>query len=166
MSFLIGLLVLVSERKLWLRLIYYVLNSLVIFCVALGTNGVGTAASTKMALTSIISEAHAENNSSSEFSLLVALLNSKEERTKAIINLLNDVRNTSALNEKIQKRIDSYLITLHQQRGQIALAKANLQSTESELQVTVDDNSHINMLKDIDNEIKSIDTKALCLYFR
>ena len=101
LSFLIGLLVLVSERKLWLRLIYYVLNSLVIFCVALGTNGVGTAASTKMALTSIISEAHAENNSSSEFSLLVALLNSKEERTKAIINLLNDVRNTSALNEKI-----------------------------------------------------------------
>jgi hypothetical protein len=36
LSFLIGLLVFIPAGKLWHKLIYYVLNSLIIYCMALG----------------------------------------------------------------------------------------------------------------------------------
>lgn len=42
LSFVFGLLVLVSSKALLQRFVYYVLNSLVIFCVAVGANGIGT----------------------------------------------------------------------------------------------------------------------------
>jgi hypothetical protein len=42
LSFLFGLLVLVSAKSLLQKSVFYVLNSLVIFCVALGANGLGT----------------------------------------------------------------------------------------------------------------------------
>jgi hypothetical protein len=41
LSFIFGLLVLVVDRQLWVKLIYYVINSLIIFCVAFGASGVG-----------------------------------------------------------------------------------------------------------------------------
>ena len=43
LSFLFGLLVFVSGITLFLRIIYYVINSLIIFCVAIGSNTVGLA---------------------------------------------------------------------------------------------------------------------------
>jgi len=42
LSFIFGLLVLIAENRWWIKAIYYVLNSLVIFCVAVGANAVGT----------------------------------------------------------------------------------------------------------------------------
>jgi hypothetical protein len=45
-SFLFGTLVLSHKGKLWTRVVYYVLNSLVIFCVAMGANHAGIAAAT------------------------------------------------------------------------------------------------------------------------
>jgi hypothetical protein len=42
LSFVFGLLVLVSTKALLLKALFYVLNSLVIFCVAVGANGLGT----------------------------------------------------------------------------------------------------------------------------
>jgi hypothetical protein len=44
LSFIFGILVLVSAKGLLAKLAFYILNSLVIFCVALGANGVTTAA--------------------------------------------------------------------------------------------------------------------------
>ncbi|MEA2885108.1 MAG: hypothetical protein QOH32_4364 [Bradyrhizobium sp.] len=41
LSFIFGLLVLVSAKGLIQKTVFYVLNSLVIFCVAVGTNGLG-----------------------------------------------------------------------------------------------------------------------------
>jgi hypothetical protein len=41
LSFVFGLLVLVVDRKWWVRFIYWVINSLIIFCVAFGASGVG-----------------------------------------------------------------------------------------------------------------------------
>jgi hypothetical protein len=41
LSFVCGLLVLVMDRQWWIRAIYYVINSLIIFCVAFGANGLG-----------------------------------------------------------------------------------------------------------------------------
>jgi hypothetical protein len=43
LSFGFGLLVLVSDKRLLMKALFYVLNSLVIFCVANGANGVGVA---------------------------------------------------------------------------------------------------------------------------
>lgn len=41
LSFVFGLLVLISNKSLLLKLVFYILNSLVIFCVAMGTNSLG-----------------------------------------------------------------------------------------------------------------------------
>lgn len=41
LSFVFGLLVIATARRWWIRIVYYVLNSLIIFCVAFGANGVG-----------------------------------------------------------------------------------------------------------------------------
>jgi hypothetical protein len=41
LSFVFGLLVLVSTKGFLLKALFYVLNSLVIFCVAVGANGLG-----------------------------------------------------------------------------------------------------------------------------
>ena len=41
LSFVFGLLVLVSTKGILLKGLFYVLNSLVIFCVAVGANGIG-----------------------------------------------------------------------------------------------------------------------------
>jgi hypothetical protein len=43
-SFLFGTLVLSSKGRWWVRCVYYILNSLIIFCVAMGANHAGVAA--------------------------------------------------------------------------------------------------------------------------
>jgi len=43
LSFTIGLLVLVAAKTLIVKMVFYVLNSLVIFCVAVGANGLAPA---------------------------------------------------------------------------------------------------------------------------
>jgi hypothetical protein len=45
-SFLFGTLIFAQKGRLWARLVYYVLNSLIIFCVAMGANHAGVAAAT------------------------------------------------------------------------------------------------------------------------
>jgi hypothetical protein len=50
LSFIFGLLVLVTARNLLQKAVFYVLNSLVIFCVAAGANGIGTGASQRVSL--------------------------------------------------------------------------------------------------------------------
>lgn len=55
LSFIFGLLVLVTSRNLLQKSIFYVLNSLVIFCVAAGANGIGTGATQRVSLSFITS---------------------------------------------------------------------------------------------------------------
>jgi hypothetical protein len=46
LSFLFGLLVLATSAPMWKRLVYYLLNSLIIFCVAAGASGFGASVAT------------------------------------------------------------------------------------------------------------------------
>jgi hypothetical protein len=50
LSFIFGLLVLVTTRNLMVKCVFYVLNSLVIFCVAAGANGLGAGAQQRTSL--------------------------------------------------------------------------------------------------------------------
>ena len=53
LSFIFGLLVLVSTRSMLRKSVFYVLNSLVISCVAAGANGIGTGATQRASLSLI-----------------------------------------------------------------------------------------------------------------
>jgi hypothetical protein len=59
LSFVFGLLVLVTTRSLLVKGVFYLLNSLVIFCVAAGANGIGTGATQRASL-SLTTTAFAE----------------------------------------------------------------------------------------------------------
>ena len=50
LSFVFGLLVLVTARSLLVKGVFYLLNSLVIFCVAAGANGIGAGATQRASL--------------------------------------------------------------------------------------------------------------------
>jgi len=50
LSFIFGLLVLATTRNLLQKGVFYVLNSLVIFCVAAGANGIGTGVAQRVSL--------------------------------------------------------------------------------------------------------------------
>lgn len=50
LSFVFGLLVIAATRSLLQKAVFYVLNSLVIFCVAAGANGIGTGAAQRVSL--------------------------------------------------------------------------------------------------------------------
>lgn len=50
LSFIFGLLVLVATRNLLQKGVFYILNSLVIFCVAIGANGIGAGAAQRVSL--------------------------------------------------------------------------------------------------------------------
>jgi hypothetical protein len=63
LSFVFGLLVLVANKTLMVKGIFYVLNSLVIFCVANGANGIG--ASQQRVTLNLVTPALAEARSTS-----------------------------------------------------------------------------------------------------
>ncbi|WP_130583563.1 hypothetical protein [Bradyrhizobium sp. Leo170] len=65
LSFVFGLLVLVTTRNLLQKAVFYVLNSLVIFCVAAGANGLGAGASQRVSL-SLTTTAFAQDITSSQ----------------------------------------------------------------------------------------------------
>jgi hypothetical protein len=66
LSFVFGMLVLASAKSLLTKAIYYVLNSLVIFCVALGSNSIGVASTPPPRISlGIITQAFAETNADS-----------------------------------------------------------------------------------------------------
>ncbi len=48
LSFMFGAVVFVASRSIWQRGLFYVINSLIIFCVALGTNAVGVTRSVSL----------------------------------------------------------------------------------------------------------------------
>jgi hypothetical protein len=60
LSFVFGLLVLVADKTLLVKGIFYILNSLVIFCVASGANGIGV--SQQRVSVNIVSTAFAETS--------------------------------------------------------------------------------------------------------
>jgi len=62
LSFVFGLLVLVSTKDLLTKSVFYVLNSLVIFCVAIGANSLGTASS-RTTSSGVITSAFAQTSS-------------------------------------------------------------------------------------------------------
>jgi uncharacterized membrane protein len=71
LSFLFGLLVLVTTRSVFQKAVFYVLNSLVIFCVAAGANGIGTntAQRASLSLTTIAFAEEAPSTSSQKQTL-------------------------------------------------------------------------------------------------
>jgi hypothetical protein len=52
LSFMFGAVVFVASRNIWQKGLFYVLNSLIIFCVALGTNAIGVTRSGSVSLSS------------------------------------------------------------------------------------------------------------------
>lgn len=60
-SLICGFLVLVADNQLWKKCIYYALNSLVIFCVAVGSGTVATP-DKQASIPSLIGIAHAQSN--------------------------------------------------------------------------------------------------------
>jgi hypothetical protein len=71
LSFLFGLLVLVSDRRLMIKGVFYLINSFVIFCVAQGANNVGVQTTTS-SLTSRLSIATSALASPAATNLLLA----------------------------------------------------------------------------------------------
>src|ERR1700722_4539085 len=51
LSFIFGLLVLISARGYIAKFVYYIFNSLVIFCVAVGANGLGVSSARQVSIT-------------------------------------------------------------------------------------------------------------------
>jgi hypothetical protein len=76
LSFLCGLLVLVATNRWWVKSIYYVLNSLVIFCVALGANTIGSA--TQAASASLTTAAFAQTSTTSDSSARERIISGAE----------------------------------------------------------------------------------------
>jgi hypothetical protein len=68
LSFVFGLLVLVTSRSLIQKGVFYLLNSLVIFCVAAGANGIGAGATQRASL-SLVTPAFAEDISQKQQTL-------------------------------------------------------------------------------------------------
>src|SRR5215813_13052417 len=59
LSFVFGMLVLVSDKRIPVKVVFYVLNSLIIFCVANGANSVGV---TQRADLSLVGSAFAQSS--------------------------------------------------------------------------------------------------------
>jgi len=60
-SFVFGLLVLVSDNRLIVKIVFYLLNSLIIFCVAMGANTFGHEVSAQSAARLLVTPAAAQN---------------------------------------------------------------------------------------------------------
>jgi hypothetical protein len=61
LSFLFGLLVLVTARSILVRSVFYLMNSLVIFCMAAGANGLGAGAAQRVSF-SLTTTAYAQDS--------------------------------------------------------------------------------------------------------
>jgi hypothetical protein len=69
LSFVFGLLVLVTSRSVLQKTVFYILNSLVIFCVAAGANGLGAGSAPRVSLSLITSSFAAEISSQNQKTL-------------------------------------------------------------------------------------------------
>jgi hypothetical protein len=104
LSFVFGLLVLVSTRSMLQKGVFYVLNSLVIFCVAAGANGIGTGATQRASL-SLITTVFAQDASSpqhqqtleycSNLSAVVAAAQKANQPPDKILELVKPCQNVS-----------------------------------------------------------------------
>jgi hypothetical protein len=122
LSFLFGLLVLASARELWLRVIYYVLNSLIIFCIAFGSgNLIASNGNRTHGFLSIFAPAYAAVDSTGELQKL------RDEYTKLDAEHNNEVAKLSSLqkNGAPQSDIDKQNSLINDLQQKIA---ANLRS--------------------------------------
>jgi hypothetical protein len=106
LSFVFGLLVLVSTRNVLVKGVFYVLNSLVIFCVAVGANGLGTGASQRASI-SLTTAAFAQDASlaskgkqealeyCSDLSSVVAAAQKNNQPPDKILDLIKPCQNVS-----------------------------------------------------------------------
>lgn len=106
LSFVFGLLVLVSTRNMLVKGVFYVLNSLVIFCVAVGANGLGTGASQRASV-SLTTAAFAQDASlaskgkletleyCSDLSSVVAAAQKNNQPPDKILDLIKPCQNVS-----------------------------------------------------------------------
>ena len=97
LSFLFGLLVLVVDRGILAKIIYYLLNSLVIFCVAAGSNGIGIATSNGTATRALlVTSAFAQTDLLAEYKKL-------SDEFDAKLHAIDDARKRGASSEEISK---------------------------------------------------------------
>jgi hypothetical protein len=106
LSFVFGLLVLVANKTLMVRGVFYVLNSLVIFCVANGANGIGAAQHASIAL---VSPAFAQTSSTSLVDLQATykkLSDECDDLSKKISDAQNNASSKDEVLSLVSKRDD------------------------------------------------------------
>jgi predicted membrane metal-binding protein len=109
-SFLFGLLVFAAAKKWWQNCIYYVLNSLVIFCVALGANTAGLRTSEATSMSFMIAPVYAQERTvetpqGSSDDDVARLLRQKEELQKQLAETEKELqkKNVSTI-EHVEKK--------------------------------------------------------------
>jgi hypothetical protein len=108
LSFLFGLLVLASVRVWWTRLIYYVLNSLIIFCVAFGSGNLVAAnppAGTAHAASVIFPSAYAADSPTSDLDQLKAEYSQLNAKYDDELKKLTDLQNRGAAQSEIDSQV-------------------------------------------------------------
>jgi hypothetical protein len=149
LSFLFGLLVMASVRKWWIRTTYYVLNSLVIFCVAFGSGNLVASKSAKArgeTSLSLISPAYAQDNgvasNSDAVRNLVAL---RDDYAKLDARYKKEAEALSALqkNGAPQEDIDKQIALIQDLQNQKATNLQLQEKTLSEIAVRVSPNGEV-----------------------
>ena len=97
LSFVFGLLVLVTTRSLLVKAVYYVLNSLVIFCMAAGANGIGAGAAQRVSL-SLTTSAYAQEASADALQ--------KQQTLQYCSNLTTTIAAAQKANESPEKILE------------------------------------------------------------
>lgn len=108
LSFVFGLLVLASAKAVWQKAVYYVLNSLVIFCVAVGANGFAVQSAPQTAFLSLTTSAFAQAPTApaptldycSNLSAAIAAAQKEGASNEKILELVRPCEN---LSQNIQK---------------------------------------------------------------
>lgn len=103
-SFLVGVLILVSARQIWLRAVYYVLNSLIIFVVAFGSANLISKTTQPLQGTwlQFVSPAYAQTTGDGHLSTCDYLKKSRADAEKR-----NDTKAVADLNEIITRNCPS-----------------------------------------------------------
>jgi len=129
LSFLFGLLVLANSRKIWIKGVYYLLNSLIIFCIAFGTNTLVTAKTpvhhASLAL-GLIPSAFAQTNNSAQLQTLHQALVTLQAQYQDQANKLATLKASNAPPDQIS----SQTAALQQIQGEIS---TNLNAQNSAL---------------------------------
>jgi len=128
LSFLFGLLAVATVREWWLRGVYYVLNSLIIFCVAFGSGNLAapsSSASPKSASLDLVSPAYAEENPAGQLQTLRENYKQLDSQYNTEVNKLAALQREAAPQSEIHKQ-NQVIADLQQKKSENLDAQAKL----------------------------------------